>query len=1170
MRWVCVALSLALGLPASGQVSDARVDAIRGLMASGNYARAESEAANLRSDVVRAAAPTRDLQRATDLLVQALYLNGRGAEPSTRALAEEVVQSRLASAGPDDVSVADSLRNLGNVLLQAGLLKAAVVPLRRALAIREGALGPEHIDSAADLDDLARALLWAEHWDEALDVATRAVRIRESALGPNDARVARSLEVQGEIFQRQGQHAQARTALERALSLREAAQSPPPELAGALSLLGEQLWFGGDVLQAKEYCSKALSLAEASLRPEHPELAVHLRRLALPVDDLGDVTRARALRERGLAIALAALGPAHPSVGLQMNDLANSLYREGDYHQARSLFDQALKAYSSLGADSAGATAAAHNLGVVNANLSDYVEAERYYRLAMSTWIRVHGPDHPYVAYSLEDLGDLRRVMGQYGEAMQLHQRALAIREAALGPNALDVARTLTKLAETLLDSGDTAGALERATRAVEIWQRSGAHESPDYVGTLNMRAAIQARMGDPASARASYEEAITMLVRLYGPSHHGLAEMKRSLAMALASTGERTRAIQSAFEAEQIDREHVSLTVRYLAERQALGYTVQLHQGLGTTLSLAEQVAGYEGQLLDRIIRARSLTLDEMAARHQTAGDAAQPNIAALRTSLTAARQRLANITVRGPGALSAATYRELVAQAMREKEAAERALAEKSTVFNSELARKDVGVREVGNALPHGSVLLSFYRYDRLILPVRQPSSGVTTASSLAAGPPRIVPSYVAFVLRPGGADPVTFRLGDADAIDALVSQWRSALTGGLRTGTLSRAERQLRLAGDLLRRRVWDPIAASLETADTVFVVPDGSLNLFPLTALPTSTTSYLLEHGPTIHYLSTERDMVRSDNVAARGLGLLALGDPLFEAASVTTVAAARDANPVNATFRGSMPSCPSFQAVEFKVLPASGKEANEIAGLWKQFGPAAGDAAGGPRVLVGRAADERSFKELSPGRRVLHLATHGFFLGNECIDGPDASRSVGGLAARKKPPAGRQKPSPAKPPPVPKAGAGTGENPLILSGLALAGANRRAAATGAEEDGILTAEEVASLDLSGVEWAVLSACDTGLGEIKAGEGVFGLRRAFQIAGAHTVIMSLWSVEDRAAMTWMRAMYEGRLAKKLDTAAAVREASLTVLRERRARGESTHPFYWAGFVASGDWR
>jgi CHAT domain-containing protein len=145
-----------------------------------------------------------------------------------------------------------------------------------------------------------------------------------------------------------------------------------------------------------------------------------------------------------------------------------------------------------------------------------------------------------------------------------------------------------------------------------------------------------------------------------------------------------------------------------------------------------------------------------------------------------------------------------------------------------------------------------------------------------------------------------------------------------------------------------------------------------------------------------------------------------------------------------------------------------------------------------------------------------------------------------------------------------------ENPLLLSGLALAGANRRQTAAPDEDDGILTAEEVASLDLGGVEWAVLSACDTGVGQIKTGEGVFGLRRAFQVAGARTVIMSLWSVDDQATRVWMRALYEGRFQKGLTTADAMHAASATVLQARRARGQSTNPFYWAAFVAVGSWK
>ena len=148
--------------------------------------------------------------------------------------------------------------------------------------------------------------------------------------------------------------------------------------------------------------------------------------------------------------------------------------------------------------------------------------------------------------------------------------------------------------------------------------------------------------------------------------------------------------------------------------------------------------------------------------------------------------------------------------------------------------------------------------------------------------------------------------------------------------------------------------------------------------------------------------------------------------------------------------------------------------------------------------------------------------------------------------------------------------GLSKTQLLLSGLALSGANRRSSDLTDGDDGILTAEEVAALDLAGVEWAVLSACDTGVGEIRAGEGVFGLRRAFQIAGARSVIMSLWSVEDQSTRSWMKALYEGRFERNRATADAVHEASLTVLRDRRSKGLRTHPFYWAAFVAAGDWR
>jgi CHAT domain-containing protein len=328
-------------------------------------------------------------------------------------------------------------------------------------------------------------------------------------------------------------------------------------------------------------------------------------------------------------------------------------------------------------------------------------------------------------------------------------------------------------------------------------------------------------------------------------------------------------------------------------------------------------------------------------------------------------------------------------------------------------------------------------------------------------------------------------------------------------------------------------------------SALIVPDGALNLLPFAALPMETTRYVVDAGPTIHYLSAERDLVAPAS-ARVGRGLLAIGGAGY--GEIAADDAARDT--------GRRSGCGTFDSIGFLPLPAALREAQDVAAFWRTLH--GGAATEELSLLTGARASEAAFKRLGPGRRHLHVATHGFFLDESCEGRMYGGRGVGRLnrAKSKHPEAAARRQLP--------------DNPLLLSGLALAGANRRFAAKPTDEDGILTAEEVAALDLDGVEWAVLSACNTGIGEIKVGEGVFGLRRAFRVAGARTTIMSLWDVEDRAARAWMRPLYEGRLRDKLSTAEAVRHASLTVLRDRRAKRLNTHPFYWAGFVAAGDWR
>jgi CHAT domain-containing protein len=935
------------------------------------------------------------------------------------------------------------------------------------------------------------------------------------------------------------------------------------EAAAALDLLVEALWQGGKSTEpeARELAERAVAIKERKLGKTDPALAVSLFHLAAFRSNAGAYADAKPIFERTLTIREKALGPDHPDVAFTLNVFGSSRVAAGDYVEAKRLLERGLEIRErTLGPEHLDVAGSLNNLAELLFKMSDIIGARSLLERAVVIWEKNLGPLHPRVGLGVSNLAMIHTVLHDYAGAKPLYERGLAIQEKTLGPEHPQVALTLSNLASTLAETGEPAAARPLYERSLAIREKVFGPEHSEVVGSLINLGTLSKEMGDYAAARPLYQRALAITEKTLGPDHPMVTDCLLPWAALLAESGETSTAVMIGLRAGNITREHLRLTLPTLAEREALTYALGRHFGLGLALTLlverSEGAAGLQRPVWDAIVRSRSLVLDEMAARHRTISGAERPEVARAARDLTSAREALAKLLVSGPRNESPEQYRDRIEQARRAKEKSEHVLAERSAAFRTEQVRAKLGLDEVAAALPADGALVAFVLYGRHQLRQRQPNT--------KGGEPEPIPSYLAFVLTGSGEKPTVVPLGTAKEVDSLVSRWRERIAREARaSGRASkRNEATYREAGVALRKKIWQPLERHVAGVRRVFVVPDGALHFVNLAALPVGRDRYLIESGPIVHYLSAERDLVPR-KATREGEGLLAVGAPAFDESKLFAALAprngqltspARPARPADtsgaSTYRGPRSACGSFTSMSFEPLPAAGRETEEIATLWNAAedplsAPATKSAA---RVLTGAAASEAAVKEQAGGRRILHLATHGFFLGGRCASALNDSG-----------------PKPQAP-----IAAVVGENPLLLAGLALAGANRRASAGADEEDGILTAEEIAALDLDGVDWAVLSACDTGIGEVKASEGVFGLQRAFQVAGVKTVLMSLWPVEDAATRAWMTTLYRNRLTRKLSTAEAVHEASLEVLRQRRSQRQSTHPFYWAGFVAVGDWR
>jgi CHAT domain-containing protein/tetratricopeptide (TPR) repeat protein len=993
--------------------------------------------------------------------------------------------------------------------------------------------------------------------DEARASAEREVALTEGKAGPEPLLYARALADRGRVAMQAGDYKRARDDMQRALDLRETHGSEGDPAIGRLLLSLGTIDAGlGNLDGAQTLMERGLAAIEKTEGPESIRAGRALTNLGYLMIEKREGAKAVELLLRARTIFAKDPGEKSATFAKMLDNLAIAYEQTGDYVDARATYQQAIEALTALypqGHPDIGAVM--HDFGVMIYKMGDTRAAEDLTRRALASYEVLVGPEHPDTLRMMNSLAHYQHELGQEEEAEALLRKTLSVREKTIGPDHYDTAESLGDLGMFLVDRGDATAALPLLERALAVGEKALGPDHPVTATDLENLARCEAALGRRDAARAHFERALAIREARFGPDHPDVAGTLSGQAAFLFSGATPLEALPPAHRAAAILARQAREMIAGLPESQALlvvngqphpeeilfsGLLANAH---GASVVAGEGGGGWLPACWEWVLARRGAVLDELAERNRRGLLAGTAEAQEAWRRLATARTRLARLWVNG-GDDNPEVYRQALDQARGALDAAEIELARTSAVYKEVRADSQVGLEKVRRALPAGGALIEWVR-------VR---AGGTDAASRTW-------HDIALVLGPG--DAMRFAdLGASVDIDAAVAAWRTALADAARTIAASSGGTaatdplgQVTKRGEALRRRIWDPIASGLGGASRVYLVPDGTIHAVDFGALP-DHGRYLIETGPSIQILSTGRDLVRyarSDAVVdfANRRGILAIGAPDFDATSKAQQVAmakvhagvAPDAD-AGATYRGAAPACLGPVRAHWQPIPASGREAERVAGLYRGHEPAL--------ALTGAAASETRFKQEAPGRRVLHLATHGFFIGETCAEGTDATR---GTAASAGTPSENLKGASAR-------------NPLLQSGLVLAGANRRAQAAATSDDGILTAEELAALDLRAADLVVLSACDTGRGEVSVGEGIFGLRRALEIAGAHAVVMSLYPVPDRQAGRFMDRFYRARLDGRPIPDAA-RAASLQALEDLRRAERPAHPYYWGGFVTAGDW-
>jgi CHAT domain-containing protein len=926
-----------------------------------------------------------------------------------------------------------------------------------------------------------------------------------------------------------------------------------PQLAKAMSNLANILADQGKYDAADRLIRRSAQILRQQLGIDHEMTIIVLHNFANILNNQGKHLESEQLHREVLQSRRRRFGNEHLHVAYSLTGLASALLGQGKYDDAAALSHESVEILKkNHGENHTSVAIALQNLGNILREKSNYCAAESAHTKSLSILRKHLSEDHPLVSAAINNLANDLNAIGKQEQAIFLYYQSLRSIEKHFDTEHPQIATTLHNIACMLASQGDLRKAEYFHRKALFARRKRLSAHHPDIASSLSYLASSVLEQGRYAEAESLYRTALNIRLRFLGDKHldvaislHNLAvslerqkrylesntHFRRAIAIisqpgrnnlywetpkimsafgySLLKQGRIRQSLDESIVAAVISEEllrvitgesQIRALIQSIRDQEDFAYSI-LSMGNGSDRALRFSVS------LALLRKGRPAELASKTNRIINSLINHDIHLRILFDEWCSARQRLESLL-----------FAENDPSRQREEPSQHQAIAIQVESLEAQLAQSIPEIRtlqppkfddiipEVAKRIPKDGALVEVVW--------TRPYQVKAKDEASRWGAPR----FVALLLYPDRRI-VSVDLGLAAELDEKGRE----LLAALRT-----PQSDPKSAAQAMYRKLFAPLLPHLAGKKEVYLSLDGSLHLIPFAALHDGSDYLLGKYH--FHYLTSGRDLLREPSKRSPSAALV-LADPDFGPIEPATTPAQ------------SAPTMSIYQRLAtLTPLPAAQVEAEQIAPLL------------GVKPLLGSAAREEVIHD-AHAPWILHLATHGLFLGDVELPVFD-DRTRSSLLA-------------LVPPPAPKSVTQNTEqlpgevNAMNRSTLVLAGVRQGQRASSLKQDGLLTAENSRSLDLDGTQLVVLSACDSGVGTTSTGQGIYGLRRGFLVAGAETVVTSLWRVDDQATGELMVQYYRKLLDPKNpgDRLRAMEE-SMQELRSRRA-----HPYYWAPFLVIG---